>query len=254
MDIVDVNKTYYNKLYKRKNPVISLLYSLISFDQQSKSKVNFRVIKAYLKGNFKRDLVVLDYGFGHGSLLLKYRSNHKLYACDISEEAVYNFPRVAKLVGKNVFTATVDQFLTKYDQVRFDVISLSHIIEHVEDDLHLVKILSEKLSETGIMLINIPINEVWQDPKHVRKYDVGYMRSLSEKCNMEIVGLLETDKLTSFFLIEEKVNNAGKVKLYGIKFMRLIFAVLPLSFTSWFEKVFLKKHKNQQLITLVRRK
>jgi 2-polyprenyl-3-methyl-5-hydroxy-6-metoxy-1,4-benzoquinol methylase len=254
MNKVEINKEFYNKLYRRRFPLWSILHSLISFDQQSKSKINFNVLKEYFHHKFNDDLVILDYGFGHGSLLLKYRSNHKLYGCDISEEAVHNFPRVAKLIGKVVVTSTVDVFFPKYQNFKFDIITLSHIIEHVEDDRLLVKNLSEKLSNTGVILINVPINEVWQDPKHVRKYNIAYMEKLMNMCGLSILTFLETDKLTSFFLIEEKVKMAIPIKLYFIKIIRVIFAITPLRVTRVFEKLFLKGHSNQQLIILATKK
>lgn len=254
MSITDVNKDFYNQLYRRRNPLISIIYSFISFDQQSKSKVNFRIIKGFFKEKFNGPLIVLDYGFGHGSLLLKYRKNHTLYGCDISEEAVHNFPAVASWVGKQVRTATVDDFLSQYGDVKFDIITLSHIIEHVDDDVKLIQSLTENLSDTGIVLINIPINEVWQDPKHLRKYDIGYIKSLIDQCNLKVLSILETDKLTSFFLIEEKVKRAGRLKLYGIKIARTFFAIIPLSLMQTFEKLFLNSHKNQQLIVLATKK
>lgn len=250
MSVLQVNKEFYNKLYRRKNPLISIIHSFISFDQQSKSKINYIALKNVLKERFDKTLTILDYGFGHGSLLLKYSKRHKLFGCDISVEAIYNFPRVAKLVGKEIITASVDNFHSKFSNVRFDVITLSHIIEHVDDDLKLVKGLAEKLSDTGIVLINVPINEVWQDPKHVRKYSIKYIEGLMEKANLKILSIFETDKLTSFFLIEEKVRNAGILKLYFLKILRAIFAVIPLKLLQLFERTFLKGHQHQQLIVI----
>jgi 2-polyprenyl-3-methyl-5-hydroxy-6-metoxy-1,4-benzoquinol methylase len=253
MDIVDVNRDYYNKLYKRKHPLVSLIYSFISFDQQSKSKVNFREVKKYFGNRFTNNLAILDYGFGHGSLLLKFRSNHKLYGCDISEEAVFSFPAVAKLIGKNATTITVSDFDWLPAETVFDVISLSHIIEHVDDDASLVTKLSGRLSQEGIMLINVPINEVWEDPKHVRKYDQHYLEQLLQVCQLHPIAFTECDRLTSFFLREEKTKRIGRLKLLYIKGLRFAFAILPLQITRSFEKLFLKGHADQQLTVLAKR-
>lgn len=254
MSKVEINKDFYNKLYKKRNRLTSLLYSRISFDQQSKSKLNIKFLKEHLKGKFFEPLSVLDYGFGHGSLLLKYRKQHKLYGCDISEEAVFNFPSVAKLAGLEVQTGTVEEFKTKFETVKFDVITLSHIIEHVEDDQGLLMSLADKLKTKGVILINIPINEVWEDPKHVRKYDLVYTNSLLEKCGLKHQAHLETDKLTSYFLIEEMVKKAGAIKKIYIKSLRLFFAIMPFGVTRFFETLFLKNHKNQQLLVLAAKK
>lgn len=250
MSVVDVNKQFYNQLYRRRHPLASILYSVISFDQQSKSKINYKVIKEFFKEKFKDSLYVLDYGFGHGSLLLKYQKQHVLFGCDISEEAVRNFPIVAEMAGKQVKTATVEDFFSKFNDIKFDIITLSHIIEHVEDDTRLVKDLTQKLSENGVILINIPINEVWEDPKHIRKYDIKYMEHVINECGLYIKSVQEDDKLTSFFLIEEKVKGAGPLKLFFIKLLRALFSLVPLSLIQRFENTFLKHHKNQQLIVL----
>lgn len=254
MNKVELNKDFYNKLYKKRNPIASLLYSRISFDQQSKSKLNIKLLKQHLKEKFNEPLSVLDYGFGHGSLLLKYKKQHRLYGSDISEEAVFNFPPVAKLKGLNVQTGTVDEFKTKFKDVQFDIITLSHIIEHVDDDTSLVKDLAAKLTSNGLMLINVPINEVWEDPKHVRKYDLDYTKQLLEKCNLSLKEHREEDKLTSYFLIEEHVKHAGAIKKIFIKALRFFFAIMPLGFTIWFESSFLKSHKFQQLLVLASKK
>lgn len=250
MSKVEINKEFYNKLYKKRNPFLSYIYSLISFDQQSKSKINYKLVKEHFGDRFKNELKILDYGFGHGSLLLKYPKNHQLFGCDISEEAVFNFPDVAKAAGRNAKTATVENFFTKFQNTKFDVISLSHIIEHVDDDKILLEKLTPFLSDNGIMLINVPINEVWKDPKHVRPYDLNYTQKLCADCGLTIITHLETDKLTSYFIIEEYVKGAGKLKLIFIKLLRLLFAIVPLSFVIAFEKAFLKKHQDQQLIVL----
>ncbi len=250
MSKVEVNKEFYNKLYKKRNPLISRIYSLISFDQQSKSKINFKIIKEHFAERFNKTLHILDYGFGHGSLLLKYPKYHLLYGCDISEEAVHNFPAVAESTGRIAKTATVDDFFRTFRDSKFDVISLSHIIEHVEDDKGLLDSLVPLLQDDGVMLINIPINEVWKDPKHVRPYDIVYTRQLCDSVGLEIVRQLETDKLTSFFLTEEYVIGAGKLKKLYIKLLRLVCALMPLAFIRFVEDTYLKKHHYQQLIVL----
>jgi SAM-dependent methyltransferase len=250
MNIENVNKDFYNSLYRRRSPIVSIIYSFISFDQQSKSKINFNILNKFLGKEFKNRLNILDYGFGHGSLLLKYNRRHGLFGCDISDEAVQNFPRVARLAGKKVVTTSVADFMRKFESVRFDVISLSHIIEHVDDDIQLVKSLNSKLSDNGVMLINVPINEVWRDPKHVRMYDISYLRQMLVECGLKIVLAVEDDKATSFFLTGEKVNHPQKMKRYGLKMLRGLFAVVPVGLVKIFERLFLKTHKNQQLIVL----
>ncbi len=253
MSVTDVNREFYNKLYRKRSPLTSLLYSRISFDQQSKSRLNFKVLKEHFGPRFSNPLNVLDYGFGHGSLLLKYPVHHHLFGCDISEEAVHNFPAVAARAGKSAQTFTVNEFAERTASMKFDIITLSHIIEHVQDDVALVDSLGKLLSPDGVILINVPINEVWQDPKHVRKYNPVYLRSVLEKSNLRTVVDLEADKLTSFFLIHEKVRHAGTLGKIMIRALRAVFAIAPMGVVKLTEDVFLRGHQNQQLIVLALR-
>src|SRR4051812_47697770 len=86
----NINREFYDKSYSSKNVIITYLHSLISYDQQSKSKRNIKQIKRILKQEKKEEINFLDYGFGHGSLLLKMPNWVSSYGCDISQEAVNN--------------------------------------------------------------------------------------------------------------------------------------------------------------------
>ena len=98
-----LNEKYYNNLYKERNKVLNIIYPLISYDQQSKSKANYFFVRNLIN---PEDCKVLDYGFGHGSFLLKFPKRCTLYGVDISEEAVINFPKTAKSFGRQAFNVT----------------------------------------------------------------------------------------------------------------------------------------------------
>ncbi len=53
-----------------------------------------------------------------------------------------------------------------------------------------------------------------------------------------------------FFLTEEYVIGAGKLKKLYIKLLRLVCALMPLAFIRFVEDTYLKKHHYQQLIVL----
>src|SRR6476620_651126 len=100
-----LNEKYYNNLYKEKSKVLNIIKNLIKYDQKSKSKLNYFFVKNLIKDDGCK---ILDYGFGHGSFLLKFSKRCTLYGVDISEEAVTNFPKTAKFFGKKAFTSTPD--------------------------------------------------------------------------------------------------------------------------------------------------
>lgn len=250
-NIETVNKNFYDKLYAKKSMLHTVL-PLISFDQQSKSKYNYNMIKPFflLAKQRQRVLSFLDYGFGHGSLLLKIPQTDALYGCDISKEAVYNFPFVAHKYHKQVQTFTPEVMSTVLKSKTLDFVSLSHVIEHVVNEESFLNQLLQFLKSDGKFLINVPINEIWQDPKHVRTYTAESMAELLRKCGMKIDNLQEVDRWTSFLLTQEKINNPKKMKKLLLRALRAFLAVLPLSVVEFFEHFLCHTYKHQQLIIL----
>jgi len=251
-----INKDYYNQLYRKKNSFFQLIHPFISFDQQSKSKFNYTLIKGLFKQARKNKnlLNFLDYGFGHGSFMLKIPQKKALFGCDISIEAVTHFPHVAQKFKKQVITFVPENMSSTLGGTKLDIISLSHIIEHVEDDAALLKELAQHMSPEGKFLINVPINEVWVDPKHVRTYDKAYMQDLMDKCGFKIDKLQEVDRWTAFLLTAEMVKKAGKFKKLYLRAIRLFLAILPLGMVNFFEFLLSKKYQHQQLIVLASQK
>jgi 2-polyprenyl-3-methyl-5-hydroxy-6-metoxy-1,4-benzoquinol methylase len=250
-EIEQINKNYYDKLYKKRGFFSQLIYPFISYDQQCKSKYNNAVIRNLLR-NHHDDFVFLDYGFGHGSLLLKMPNRAKLYGCDLSVEAVVNFPKVAAKLGKKVTTFLPEELDTVTGTTQFDLISLSHVIEHVDDDAALLKLLASRLAVNGRLLVNIPINEVWTDPKHVRKYSLEYMISLAHRCNLKIEDWREAERWSAYFLEIEKVKKSSRLAVMLQRGARLFLALLPVPLLKSSETLLLPdKYKNQQLILLL---
>lgn len=248
----EVNAEFYNKLYKKRNVLFQLIYPFISYDQQSKSKYNYSYIKSLIQSsgitsNFK----YMDYGFGHGSLLLKLPFKDGLFGCDISIEAVANFPRVAKLLGKNVTTFTPAKF--EASEIKMNLISLSHVLEHVNDDHKLLSEIFSKLEDKGHVLINVPINEVWEDPKHVRKYTPESMKKLLEDVGFKVLSINEENKLSGYLLINERVKKPGFLKRIMYRMFRLFMALMPLSLIKRFDKILGDKYQYQHLIAIAQK-
>lgn len=254
-EIENINRSFYNKLYKRRHRLLQLIYPYVSYDQQCKSKHNIKFIKTEILRNQHDNFSFLDYGFGHGSLILKVPLKNNLFGCDISLEAVTNFPRVARLVGKNVVTFVPEDIDIRLKDTKLDMICLSHVIEHVDSDDGLLKSLLVKLAPTGKFLINVPINEIWVDPKHVRKYSKEYMQELADKCGLKIEECVEVEKWSGYFLELEKVRKVSRPVVLVVKSMRFLFALLPLRMIRFLERVFLsKRFINRQLVVLLSRK
>lgn len=252
-EVEDINKDYYNDLYKKRNLSKDIIYPLISFDQQSKSKRNYSLLKPLLKTLNDRNSKFLDYGFGHGSMLLKIPKKFDLYGCDISIEAVKNFPRVAKFYGKKVTTFLPDQFDEITADFKFDVISSSHVLEHVPDDEGTLNRLTSKLKKGGFLLINLPINEVWEDPKHLRKYKRERVIELIQERGFKIIKIEEVARINGFLIRNEQVLKRNLLIRVGLKFLRGFLAVAPVCFMSLCDKILSENHPNTHIIVLAQK-
>lgn len=250
-EIEQVNIEFYNSLYRKKNRWIAALHPFFSFDQQSKSKANFEIIK---RTPHLFDGAVLDYGFGHGSFLLKFPKRTKLFGVDISEEAVANFPRIAAMFKRTVRTATPGRMAEMLVPASLDLICMSHVLEHVDDDAALVRSLREYLKEGGYILINIPINEVWEDPKHIRQYNSQSAQKLLEEAGFEVKTSMQFDKITAFLLDQEMNRRRGKIKKLTIRTLRFMLSFVSFSWHVRIDKWFLSRFESQQLLLLAKKK
>lgn len=250
--IEELNIDYYDKLYKKKYPVLAFLHSLVSYDQQSKSKRNYfylkRIIRAYQQSDQK--IKFLDYGCGHGSLLLKMNSSMELYASDISLSTLKNLSGIARLLNKKIDTITVEKFMTDNFGKKFDIISCSHVLEHVVNDKELLTIFNKNLISGGTLLLNLPINEVWQDPKHVHKYDIITAQNMLDKAGFTVKEIFQTDRLSVWILLNEKNKSTTNPKKIILRMIRLFFGLMPLSVLFLLDKILPKRIPFQQLIII----
>ncbi|NNV54909.1 class I SAM-dependent methyltransferase [Limnovirga soli] len=251
-DIVEINRAYYNKSYSAKTVLFGLIHSWISFDQQSKSRKNFEEIQPLIEACTHKPVYYLDYGFGHGSLLLKMPAGVAIYGCDIADEAVRNLNNIAGVLKRNIKVTTVENFDAFVNGVSFNIISCSHVLEHVEDDAALVGIFKKHLHKDGKLVINLPVNEVWNDPKHARKYTPQSATDLLGSHGFVVEKMLQCDRLTAFFLHHEQVKPVAKPFKIMLRAIRLFFAVMPGFFSTMADKWLPAKYEFQQLILVAR--
>jgi len=248
--VTNLNREFYNKRYVSKSVFISILHSFISFDQQSKSKRNFKHIKFILKKMKQKKVSFLDYGFGHGSLLLKMPRNIDVFGCEISEEAVSNLSRISKLIKRDFNVATTENFNNIFHGYKFDIINCSHVLEHVEDDVEIIEGFKNILNNQGKLIINLPINEVWKDPKHVREYNKEIASKLLTDSSFRIDGVFESDRLTGFILTYEQTKDTNFTLRFLLRCVRFFFGIMPQFFSDIMDKILPAKFKNQQLIII----
>jgi 2-polyprenyl-3-methyl-5-hydroxy-6-metoxy-1,4-benzoquinol methylase len=249
MTIQEINIKHYNEAYQKSNIIFRIIHPFISFDQQSKTKRNVVAIKGILKKNKKyiKDIRFLDYGCGLGSLLFRMRKAFSLYGVEISNEAIRNINSLNIFLKNKISIIETTRFGEIFTANEIDIIVCSHVLEHVEDDFSLLQKFYDYLEDKGFLLLNLPINEVWEDTKHFRKYSVTYIKSILEKIGFEIINFVESDRLTSFIL-QVKLNSSNYFLKIFIKIISILLALLPVFILEKMEYFLPKKYLNQQLI------
>lgn len=246
------NLDYYNNLYSHRKPLLHWFHGRISFDQQSKTKLNRMLLMPVIKKLIKnQDKVrVLDYGCGWGTFLLSLpRKNIQAYGFDIVENTIKTLEKTMRLRGRKLHRIELNED-NEISPQGFDVISCSHVLEHVESDLALLQSFKAALRPNGYLLINVPINEVWDDPKHVRRYDAKILAEQMNKIGMNVITIKEEDRWTGFLLQRETNANLGRLSALSLRAFRALLAIMPLFLVKWTERLLLKSYPPQQLLML----
>ena len=141
-----------------------------------------------------------------------------------------------------------DEFDLPTYEKNYDLIYCSHVLEHVESDLKLLAAFHKNLCDGGKLLLNVPINEVWKDPKHVREYSAKSLQQQLEVSGFSIESATEADRWTAYILDKEYVSKSLPKTV--IRILRLLLAPLPASLLDRMEKVLEERYRCQQLIVV----
>lgn len=250
--ITKINKAYYDRLYRHKNPILHLLHSRISFDQQAKSRFNHDVIDLLIDRIAKKKgkVKILDYGSGWGVYLLNLaRASIDAYCFDVSKNAVKSLKSVMRFSRRVVKEIGFDENNNIYPN-DFDLIVCSHVLEHVESDKSLLRQLVQALRPGGYLLVNIPINEIWRDPKHTRTYSINILEKLMTSTGLKIIVQRESDKWSGFLIKYEVAYESNLLARLILRALRGLLALLPYTLIRFGEDIFLKSYQPQQLIML----
>jgi 2-polyprenyl-3-methyl-5-hydroxy-6-metoxy-1,4-benzoquinol methylase len=251
-DTTHFNIEYYNTLYKQRNVIISWLHGKLSFDQQCKNGPNLAAVEPILQLIIqqKRKALILDYGCGRGLLLLglsKYKTEP--YCYDISENAMINLEAIMSMFKRDVKRISFDS-KGRIVPRDFDIIVCSHVLEHVDDDLSLIQNLVASLRPGGYLLVNVPINEGWPDPRHVRAYVPEALKKMLRDLGLAIEEERQVGKLEYVLATQYLGKEICRVRKMFLRCVSGLFALFPYKMVLWIEKRFLSNVQYCQLILI----
>lgn len=156
---------------------------------QVKRDLIHRVINRY--GNpGTRDRKILDVGCGTGSVLESLAHKGDLYGVDTSAYAL----KLCNAKG-NFKLKRMNAEKLSFPENFFDVIIMSDIIEHVDDDIKVIENCRRILKTGGILIITVPAHMyLWNydDARlgHKRRYNKMMLKSLASGFNVEKISYI----------------------------------------------------------------
>ena len=192
---------------------------------------------------------VLEIGAGDGSLLQELMINNfgkNLFALEISKSGidVINNKNIKKLKEVKLF----DGYRIPYKDNKFDLVILSHVIEHVE---HPRILLEEAARVAKYFFVEVPLEDTLFAPKdfkvtrtgHINYYSYKTIRKLLKSCRLNCLNQKVSNPSFSVhkYLYKSKIKTVIK---YGIRSCLLkIFPKLAPLFLVYHSYLLLKPYK-----------
>jgi ubiquinone/menaquinone biosynthesis C-methylase UbiE len=142
---------------------------------------------------------ILEIGAGEGSILKRLDELHfgdELSALEISPSGAETIK--AKKISRLAECKTYDGYHVPYDNDKFDIAIMSHVIEHVE---HPRQLLYEASRVAQYVFIEVPLEDtirlpgdfVFDSVGHINFYSPKTIRQLVQSCNLQVRGQITTN-------------------------------------------------------------
>lgn len=167
-----------------------------------------------------KHLKILEIGAGEGSILKRLSElefGKELYGLELSHTGVetINNKGISSLVECKEF----DGYNIPYEDNKFDLVIMSHVIEHVEYPRRLI----QEASRVGnVIFIEVPLEDtirltydfVWDKVGHINFYSPKTIRRLIQTCGLEVLNQKITHSSKDVY--KYQYGNTGVIK-YIIK-------------------------------------
>lgn len=235
-----INLDHYENRYSSTNRFITYLRRTLSFDQRYKCKFNWYLLNRWLRNRHIDQ--VLEIGFGYGLNLMKFSTTVRLVGTDISYSATKSLYKICAKRKQKALLCVNDSIGALPFNTQFDVIICSHVLEHIVDDANILQEFHRLLLPGGALILNVPINEIMPDTKHVHIYDTELINNLLRKAKFKVIEQMTADRWEGFF-VWCKNNNLICLR----KFLRALCALLPYRFCEWVANHLLVKYFHWQM-------
>lgn len=209
-------------------------------------KRDIKKIIDYKNNNNLQNLDILDVGCGSGLFLIALKKyNFNLMGIDIDEDVVNSLSKSYQL---NVEVSSFDDFKTER---KFDVIFMSHYLEHDPDPMKTLIKAKDLLKKGGMLIIKVPnidcltfkifgkYTYLIDIPRHIFMFNSKTLRNY-----VDTVGFQETFIVTNtqnlFFQSLLNFLDLGKIRtmVYKSFWYRLIYYIFSSTFSAVLKIIF----------------
>ena len=192
---------------------------------------------------------VLEIGAGEGAILQnlsKRNFSKELYALEISNSGVES------IVGRNILqmkdVLVFDGYSTNFPDNFFDLVILSHVVEHVE---HPRLLLYEANRISKYVFVEVPLEDNWATKEnfvfnkvgHLNHYNPTTIRFLLQSSGFDIVKEVVSNPIRKIYVFKQGV--VGSIKFFIKEAALFIFSKLsPKIFT--YQSSILSKSKDKK--------
>jgi SAM-dependent methyltransferase len=168
-----------------------------SYLRMSKVLLSLRAVGAV--GIELRGARVFDFGFGTGTFLRYCPKSAQLFGLEQDERTV---DEVIAMLRERGF-ARVELEAVEADRWeahrllsrQYDLVHLSHVLEHISDPARLLARVGDCLAERGCVLALVPIHERAPNPHHLHRVDRRLVEAWSEQAGLHLSYYEEADPL-----------------------------------------------------------
>jgi predicted TPR repeat methyltransferase len=222
-----VSKTY-EELYNEHADYIALRDKTGKvWDKYKDDVLHYKIKHAYKLVRDKRYSSILEVGCATGFILHNFPGPKTTWRCgiDISSENITSARREYPTIS--FFAGTLAEFRRQHARGRFDLVLLSDIVEHVEDDIGLLRACG---SIGKYVLLNLPLEKVeeysnrnygMEDKEgHLRAYSKEDAFKMFAEAGLRVVRFLEAqyvrEPVFRKYLFNKLVKNVTGDKLNGL--------------------------------------
>jgi SAM-dependent methyltransferase len=228
----DPIKRRLGRVFKRNMPILRLFYFALDLLFLRTWYIHKEIKKFITNRDHKNGFSVLDAGSGFGQyswfIARKYKKA-EIIGIDIKEEEILECQTFFKKANLSNVKFEVQNLLSFKEEKKFDLILSVDVLEHIEDDVAVMKNAYDSLKPQGILLISTPSDQGGSDIKH--DDDESFI-SEHVRDGYSIVDISDKLKIAGFSKITAKYSYgfAGSLSWrYSVKYPAIL-----LNASKWF--------------------